>query len=337
MRLSVLDQSPIRKGGSPIDAVRESIELAKRCERLGYHRYWVAEHHSSQGLADASPEILIARIAAETESIRVGSGGVMLSHYSSLKVAEQFRMLEALSPGRIDLGIGRAPGSDRRTAEALSVGPGALGIEHYPDQLMDLYGWLSNTLPTAHPYQQIRAMPAGESIPELWLLGSSAVSAQYAAELGWRYCFAHFINQDGGERFMQFYRDNFEPSPIVPEPEGAVGVSATVAETDEEAEHLSWSRWAWRLKSRLGLAEGGIPSPEEAKAYKYSEPELDFIAYSRHQSVYGSPGHVADRLMEVAERYKVDELVVVTITYDFEARKRSYELLAREFNLEPRS
>jgi luciferase family oxidoreductase group 1 len=336
MRLSVLDQSPIRKGGTPEQAVRESIELAKHCDRLGYHRYWVAEHHNSQGLAGASPEVLIARLAAETEHIRVGSGGVMLSHYSPLKVAEQFRMLEALTPGRIDLGVGRAPGSDRLTAGALAAGPGALGIDHYPDQLMDLYGYLTNTLPGEHPFRGIRAMPAGESMPELWLLGSSAASARYAAELGWRFSFAHFINQDGGERYMQLYRDNFEPSPVLAQPEASIGVSATVAETDEEAEHLSWSRWAWRLKTRLGLAEGGIPSPEEARSFTYSEPELDYIAYARHQSIFGSPGHVADRLLELAARYQVDELVVVTITYDFGARKRSYELLAEAFNLEPR-
>jgi len=334
--LSVLDQSPIRSGGTPAQALRESIELAQLCDRLGYRRYWIAEHHNSGGLASASPEILIAEIASRTKEIRVGSGGVMLTHYSPLKVAEQFRMLEALHPGRIDLGLGRAPGSDRRTAEVLAYGTRPLGIEHYPDQLLDLYGFLTDHFPPGHEFAGMHAMPIGETIPELWLLGSSPASARYAAELGWRFCWAHFINPEGGERYVQEYRDTFQPSPVLAAPAVSVGVSATCADTDEEAEHLSWSRWAWRLGTQRG-ARGGIPSPEEAKAVHYSEPELDFIAFSRHRSIFGSPGHVKDRLLEVARRFGADELVVVTITYDFEARKRSYELLAEAFELTPRS
>ncbi|OAI39171.1 hypothetical protein AYO38_08090 [bacterium SCGC AG-212-C10] len=330
--LSVLDQSPVRRGGTPAQAIRESMELAQLCDRLGFKRYWIAEHHSSGGLASASPEILIAEVAARTERIRVGSGGVMLSHYSPLKVAEQFRMLEALHPGRIDLGLGRAPGSDTRTARALAHGPGQLGIEHYPDQLMDLYGYLSGDLPADHPFTGITASPQGETMPELWLLGSSAMSAQYAAELGFGFCYAHFINPDGGERAMQLYRDRFEPSPVVPEPMGAIGVSVTCAETDDEAEHLSWSRWNWRIAANHG-GRGGIPSPEEAKAFAYTEPELDYITYMRGRSIHGSPGLVRDRLLEVGEEYGVEEFIIVTITYDFEARKRSYELLAKEFGL----
>jgi luciferase family oxidoreductase group 1 len=333
--LSVLDQSPIRRGGTPAQALRETIELAQLCDRLGYRRYWIAEHHSSGGLASASPEILIAEIASRTKEIRVGSGGVMLTHYSPLKVAEQFRMLEALHPGRIDLGLGRAPGSDRRTAEVLAYGHQPLGIEHYPDQLLSLYGFLTDHFPPGHEFAGLHAMPTGETVPELWLLGSSPASAQYAAELGWPFCWAQFINPEGGERHVQAYHDTFQPSPLLEEPRVAVGVSATCAETDEEAEHLSWSRWAWRLNSQRGL-QGGIPSPEEAKAVQYTEPELDFIAFSRHRSIFGSPGHVKDRLLEVAQQFAADELVIVTITYDFEARKRSYELLAEAFELTPR-
>lgn len=334
--LSALDQSPIRSGGTPAQAVRETVELARYCDALGYTRYWIAEHHNSGGLASASPEILIAHVAAATSGIRVGSGGVMLTHYSALKVAEQFRMLEALHPGRIDLGLGRAPGSDRRTAEALSPIGKQLPVDQYPAQLLDLKGYLRGDLPADHPHHGIRAMPAGETMPDLWLLGSSPASAQYAAELGWGFCWAHFINPEGGERIVQAYRDNFEPSDMFSEPRVAVAISATVAETDEEAELLSWSRWAWRLQSQQGRG-GGIISPREAMSLTYTEPELDFIAFARTRSNFGSPGTVAARIRDIAADFATNEVMVVTITYDFEARKRSYELLASEMGLAPRS
>lgn len=333
--LSVVDQSPIRKGGSPAQAVRETVELARHCDTLGYTRYWIAEHHNSGGLASASPEILIGHVAANTRGIRVGSGGVMLTHYSALKVAEQFRMLEALHPGRIDLGLGRAPGSDRRTAEALSPIGKQLPVDQYPGQLLDLEGYLRGELPEDHPYHGIRAMPSGDSMPQLWLLGSSPASAQYAAELGWGFCWAHFINPESGEKVVQAYRENFEPSDMFNEPRTAVAISATVAETDEEAELLSWSRWAWRLQSQQGRG-GGILSPEEAQSLTYTEPELDFIAFARTRSNFGSPGTVAARIREIADDFATNEVMVVTITYDFEARKRSYELLAHEMGLTPR-
>jgi luciferase family oxidoreductase group 1 len=330
--LSVLDQSPIRKGGSASDALRETLELASHADRLGYRRYWVAEHHSSGALASASPEILISAIADRTQRIRVGSGGVMLSHYSPLKVAEQFKMLSALHPGRIDLGVGRAPGSDRRTANALAAGPGRLGLEHYPDQLLDLYGFLADDLPRQHPFFGVKAMPASESMPELWVLGSSDTSADYAAELGWGFSFAHFINPETGDGAIQRYREQFQPSPVLQEPLASIGVSVTCAETDEEAERLSWSRWCWRIAGNRAQG-GGIPSPEEAVAFPYTEPERDYIAFMRTRSIFGSPGVVRERLLELGEQYGVDEFVVVTITYDFAARLRSYELLAEEFGL----
>jgi luciferase family oxidoreductase group 1 len=330
VRLSVLDQSPVRGGGTPVDAIRETLELAELADRLGYHRYWLAEHHNSNGLASASPEVLIGHVASRTQRLRVGSGGVMLSHYSPLKVAEQFRMLEALHPGRIDLGVGRAPGSDGRTARALAAGPGQLGIERYPDQLVDLYGYLADDLPADHPFAGIRAMPAGPTVPELWLLGSSGVSADYAAELGWSFCFAHFINPEGGEAVVRKYRERFEPSPILDGPRASIGVSVTCADDDDEAERLSWSRWCWRIAANHGN-RGGILSPEEAMAFPYTEAERDYIAYMRANSIWGSPARVRDRLEELGAAYGVDEFVIVTITHDFAARKRSYELLAKEF------
>jgi luciferase family oxidoreductase group 1 len=331
--LSVLDQSPIRRGGTARQAVMETLELARAADRLGYHRYWIAEHHNSSGLASASPEILIAEVASRTERIRVGSGGVMLTHYSALKVAEQFRMLETLHPGRIDLGVGRAPGSDTQTMRALEHGPGKLPIDAYPEQLMDLYGWVAKDMPPEHQFGKVRAMPEGETVPELWVLGSSTTSATYAAELGWSFCFAHFIQQERGELAMRYYREQFEPSPVFEAPRASIAVSATVAETDEEAEYLSWSRWGWRLMNQRGAGLAGIPSPEEAMAYSYTAPERDYLEFAKSRSIYGSPARVADRLAQLGEAYGVDEFVVVTVVHDFAKRVRSYELLAGAFGL----
>src|SRR5881296_4587329 len=193
LSLGVLDQSPVRSGGSVADALHETLDLAELCDRLGYRRYWLAEHHSTKGLAGSSPEVLIGQVAARTSRMRVGSGGVMLQHYSPLKVAESFRVLETLFPGRIDLGIGRAPGSDRLTAQALAHGPGALGIEYFPNQIADLIGFLHNQVAPDHAFAAIRAMPVGPSAPEVWLLGSSAESASFAAHFGTAFSFAHFI------------------------------------------------------------------------------------------------------------------------------------------------
>ena len=333
LKLSVLDQSPVRKGGTPAQAIAETIELAALCDQLGYHRYWLAEHHGTS-LASATPEILIARVAAETERIRVGSGGVMLTHYAPLKVAEQFRMLETLYPGRIDLGVGRAPGSDMRTARALADGHPVTDVERYPEQLMDLYGFLSGNIPAHHPHYGIRAQPAGETMPELWMLGSTRASAHYAAQLGWAFCFAHFISQEGPETVLKEYEAAFQPSPFLARPRTAIGVAATCAETDEQAEHLSWSRWGGRIVTRGRGQQGvGVIPPEEAMALDFSEPELDYLAYLRQTSIYGSPGTVRGRLEDLADLYGTDELVLVTITYDFEARKQSHRLLASEFGL----
>ena len=332
MLLSVLDQSPVRKGGTARQAVLETLELARAADRLGYSRYWLAEHHNAGGLASATPEVLIAEVASRTERIRVGSGGVMLTHYSPLKVAETFRMLEALHPGRIDLGVGRAPGSDTITARALATGPGQLGIEHYPEQLFDVYSYLSGDFPADHPYRHIQAMPRGETMPELWVLGSSTASAEYAAELGWSFCHAHFINPDTAEAAIDLYRRRFQPSPVLPAPRVSIGVSATVAETRAEAERLSWSRWAWRLMASRGFRDG-IPTPEEAMAFDFSDPERDYLDHVRSRSIYGTAPEVRDRLEAFSRSFGVEEFVIVTITHDFGARVRSYELLAAECGL----
>ena len=336
MRLSVLDQSPIRDGGTPAQAVAETLELARLADRLGYHRYWLAEHHSSQGLAGTVPEILIGRVASETRDIRVGSGGVMLSHYAPLKVAETFRMLETLYPGRIDLGIGRAPGSDQRTASALQHGPGALGIEHFPAQIAELMGFLADELPANHPFAGVHAMPTGEGLPEFWLLGSSDQSAAYAAYFGCAFSFAHFISDEGGPAVMEAYRQHFRSVRRLAAPQGSIGVFVLCAETEEAALRLAASRDLWRLRLDQGIL-GPIPRIEEALAYPYSEGELARVAYNRRRQIVGTPDQVRERLTALASAYAVEELVVVSICFDFAARMRSYELLAEAFGVGRRS
>ncbi len=333
--LGVLDQSPIRAGGTPAQAIAETIELAQYCEQLGYHRYWLAEHHNAEGLAGTAPEILIARIAAATTAIRVGSGGVMLSHYSALKVAETFRMLETLYPGRIDLGIGRAPGSDPRTAQALRHGPGALPIEYFPAQIADLLAYLNDAVPPDHPFAGVRAMPVGPTVPEFWVLGSSDQSAAYAAHFGLPFSFAHFITERMGPEIMQAYRDSYRPSAAYPKPRGSIGVFVLCADTEAEAERLAASRDLWRLRLDQGIISP-VPSVEEALAYPYSDAERARIAYNRRRQIVGTPEQVKARLLELGARYGVDEFVIVSICYDFAARKRSYELIAEAFSLERR-
>jgi luciferase family oxidoreductase group 1 len=333
MRLSVLDQIPIPNGSNAREAIDETFRLAELADQLGYHRYWLAEHHNTSSLACPAPEVMIPQVAARTQRIRVGSGGVMLTHYSPLKVAEAFHLIEALHPGRIDLGVGRAPGSDGRTARALAQGPGVLGIEHYPEQLLDLYGYLAADLPPEHPFNGVRAMPEGVGLPELWLLGSSTVSATYAAEIGWGFSFAQFISPEVGEAVIRNYRERFHPSPVLQEPHANMGVSVTCAETEAEAKDLCWSRWCWRIMRNRGL-DGGIPSVHEARSFPYNERELEYVEYMQGISIYGTPQQCRERLEAIGRLYDVDEIVVLTITHDPAARRRSYELIAGAFDLE---
>ena len=334
LTLSVLDQSPVRQGVTPRDALLETIELARHCDALGYRRYWLAEHHATPALAGSAPEIMIARVAAETSHIRVGSGGVMLSHYSSLKVAEQFRMLETLHPGRIDLGIGRAPGSDQLTAAALAHGPGALGIEHFPNQIADVIGYLEHTIPGEHPFSRIQLMPDGETLPEIWILGSSDQSAIFAAYFGRAFSFAHFISDEGGPQIMAAYKAQFRPSGMLPAPQASVGAFVICAESEKRAQYLAASRDLSRLRSRQGILQP-FPPPEEALAYPYTEIERRFVEHSRQRQIVGTPDVVKAQIEALAARYGVDEIVVLTITHDYQARKRSYALLAEAFGLAP--
>lgn len=332
LKLSVLDQSPIRSGGTAADAIRETLELAELTDRLGFRRYWLAEHHSSAGLAGSAPEVLIGQVAARTKNIRVGSGGVMLSHYASLKVAENFRVLETLFPGRIDLGIGRAPGSDQLTARALADGATQRRIELFPEQISDLMEFLHDSVPTDHRFHGVRAMPAGPTAPEVWLLGSSAESASYAAHFGLAFSFAHFINANGGPQITRSYAEYFRPSRFEAEPRASVGVFVICADTEAEAQRLAKSRQLAMVRLYTGQPMP-YPSVEEAERHLYTDYERSIIEHARGRTIVGTPEQVRERLEALAAAYDVGEVVVVTITHDFGARKRSYELLASVFEL----
>ena len=256
LKLGVVDQSPVRTGGTAADALRETLELARIAERLGYSRYWLAEHHSTNSFAGSSPAVLIPRVASVTRDIRVGSGGVMLSHYSPLQVAENFRTLEALFPGRVDLGIGRAPGGDARTALALQYGRGRIDVDRFPQQVEDLVGWLSDGFDDGHPWRRVRAMPRAQSVPELWMLGSGGSSAFYAAELGCGFSFAQFISGQDGAGQVRHYRERFRPSAWRAEPAASVGLGVICAETQGQAQRLASSLELWRMRIMHGRDRG---------------------------------------------------------------------------------
>jgi len=332
IRLSVLDQSPVRSGYSAKTAIEETIELAKLTDKLGYYRYWVAEHHNSTGLTGSAPEILLARLGAETKNIRLGSGGVMLSHYSPYKIAEIFNFLETLYPGRIDLGIGRAPGSDQITAHALAYGNQPRGPREYPSQVQDLMSFLADDLPDGHPLAQVHATPVPEKTPDIWMLGSSDQSAQMAAHFGTPFSFAHFITDEQGPQIMKMYRDGFEPSTVSQSPEGNIGIFLICADTDEEAMRLAASRDLWRTRLDTGHI-GPVPTVDEALAHTYTPQEEARRKFHQRRNIIGSPATVRKKLLDTLSRYEVNEAVVVTITHSFEARCKSYELLADVFDL----
>jgi len=331
MRLSVLDQSPVISGHTPAQAIHETIRLARAAEALGYHRYWLAEHHAITALGDPCPEILLTRIAAETSRMRVGTGGVLLPYYSPFKVAEQFRMLEALYPGRIDLGIGRAPGGDRITAMAITGGhyPDA---DNFPDQVQYLVAYLDRALPPGHPFAGVTVMPAGSTAPQVWLLGSSDYSGALAAQLGLRFAFAHFISADGGDVVMREYKRRYRPSPRGPEAAALLCVFAVCAETAKEAERLTASINLRRLNMDYGV-NAPVPNHDEAASYPYTDADRRRIAHHARRLVHGTPERVRQQLLELQALFQADELMIITITGDYESRLRSYELLADAFEL----
>ena len=330
IRLGVLDQSPIGRGETAADALAHSTALAKRCEALGYHRYWVAEHHASNTLASSSPEILITRLAGETERIRVGSGGVMLSHYSPYKVAENFRLLETLFPGRIDLGVGRAPGSDGLTAAALAYG-NRLGIEFYPAKVKDMVAFVSGREPLTEAFRNLKATPATATVPEVWMLGSSFDSAAYAARFGLAYSHAHFIAPQPAVAALQQYREQFAPEHLAA-PYSSVGVFAIVAEDEQRAELFLRLRELVRMRRDRGV-RGPPPTLEEAASHPFTDAELAQMRGKRSRQIVGTPARVKADIEGLLAETQADEVIVLTITPTFADRVRSYELLAAAFGL----
>jgi luciferase family oxidoreductase group 1 len=326
----VLDQSPISEGSSGAQALHNSLELARLADRLGYERYWVAEHHGGPMLAGPSPEALIGPLAAATERIRVGSGGVMLPYYSPLKVAETFSVLAALFPGRIDLGLGRAPGTDQITAIALQRDRRQLPPDDFPQQLVELLGYLDGSIPPDHPFARLAAtLPGRPEGPEPWLLGSSRDSALWAAELGLPYAFADFINPRGAE-IAALYRERFAEHEHRGRPRTAVAVWVVCADSDEEAQRLASSaRMTFTLLRRGQLI--AVPPPEKAVRFLQSEQRIEAAPRSERRAIIGTPASAAEQLRDVVSSYGAEEAIVVTITYDHDARARSYELLAEAF------
>ncbi|HEY4894812.1 MAG TPA: LLM class flavin-dependent oxidoreductase [Solirubrobacteraceae bacterium] len=331
LRLSVLDQSPISEGSSGAQALANTLDLARLADRLGYHRYWVAEHHGGPMLAGPSPEALIGPIAAATSRIRVGSGGVMLPHYSPFKVAETFSLLAGLFPGRIDLGLGRAAGTDPLTTFALQRDRRQAGADDFLQQLAELLGYLEDSLPQDHPFARLaKTLPGIPEQPEPWLLGSSQQSAVWAAELGLPYAFADFINPRGAE-IAALYRERFaEHEHAGLHPRTAVAVWVICADSDEEARRLAASgRMTFTLLRRGRLI--AVPPPEQAVRFLAAEEGRPDGTRAERRAVVGAPATVRDELREVVERYGAEEAIVVGITYEHEARRRSYELIAEAF------
>ncbi len=333
LTLSVLDQSPIRSGGSASEALDETLRLAQYTESLGYTRFWVAEHHGSASFAGCSPEVLLARIGAHTRRIRLGSGGVMLSHYSPYKVAENFLLLQALYPHRIDIGLGRAPGSDSPTAAALAYGS-PIGVEYFRSKLMDLMAFVLGEPAATSAFRRVKASPRTDAVPEFWLLGSSEQSALYAAELGMRYSIAHFLNPKESHTLAEIYRAHFRPSATLAAPQVNVAVFVLCAPTEEEAQALGLTRDIWRLGLERG-EPGPLPSIEEARATVLTEDEKQLIARRRQHALCGTPAKVGTQLRDLARRHDTQELVILSNCHDFSQRLQSYALLAQEFGLSP--
>lgn len=325
--LSVLDVAPVASGSSPGDALRNSLELVKLTERLGYHRYWVAEHHNMPGIASSAPAVLVAHLASVTSIIRVGSGGVMLPNHPPLAVAEQFGMLEALHPGRIDLGIGRAPGTDPTTARALRGEARSLGGDEFPSEFGELLGFFHGSFPEGHPYRRVHAVPGEGDLPDLWLLGSSDYSARVAGVLGLPFSFAHHFSPANTLPALAVYRESFRPSATLAEPYAMVAVNVVCSDSDEEA-----ARQAAPLAlAFLQVAHGRpapLPSPEEAERYRYTDGERAIVQSRLASQVAGSPSTVRAGLEELAAATGADELMISTMMHGHADRLRSYELVA---------
>lgn len=330
-KLSVLDLSFVTSQTPPSAALAHTIALAQAADRLGYARFWLAEHHSMASIASSAPDIMIGRIAAATQTIRVGSGGVMLTNHAPLVVAERFKTLEALFPGRLDLGLGRAPGTDQVTSYALRRRLDAREGDDFLERLQELLLWESRGFPEGHPFQKVVAMPDDTPLPPIWLLGSSDYSARLAARIGVGYAFASHFSDFDAQAPMLAYREGFEPSGSLAAPHSILAVAAVVAETDKEAERLAATydlHWLRRARGEMKP----LPSPEEALAHPWTVEERAYVARRRQRLYVGAPDRVAARLREVAGATRADEIMVTSSIFDPAARLRSYELLMQGWN-----
>jgi luciferase family oxidoreductase group 1 len=332
VRFSILDLCPVSSGSSVGSALRASMQLATRADELGFHRYWVAEHHNMPGIASSSPAVLLGHLAMVTKRIRLGSGGVMLPNHAPLAIAEQFGMLEALHPQRIDLGIGRAPGTDPLTARALR-GTRLAESDDFVARFGELLGFFRNSFPPEHPYSRIVSVPGLGSEPTIWILGSSDYGAQLAGQLGMPYSFAHHFAGGGTELALGAYRRSFEPG-ILPAPYSMIGVGVVCAETEDEARFLAGASALSFLNLRLGRPSR-MPTPEEAAQRKYTVAEQEVIDQRLQHTIIGTPMQVKDRLLSLGEQMGVDELMLTTATHNPVDRIRSFELIADALGLSP--
>ena len=334
--LSVLDLSPVTTATPGSLALRNSLDLARLADRLGYKRYWVAEHHNLANIASSAPEIMIGQIAAATSAIRVGSGGVMLPNHAPLMVAERFKVLEALFPGRIDLGLGRAPGTDPVTSYALRARQDPREGDDFLERFQELLLLERGGFPEGHPFRKVHAVPADVALPPIWLLGSSGYSAELAAAVGMGFAFAHHFADYDATSAMLSYREHFKPSATFPEPYAILGAAIIVADSDAQAERIASS--ADLHYARRGKGEyAPLASPDEAAAYPYAPIDRERIAHQRNRLIVGGIETVMKRLLPLIEATRADEIMVTTMVYDHAARRHSYELLAQAFGVAPRS
>ncbi|MZQ82016.1 MsnO8 family LLM class oxidoreductase [Paenibacillus sp. 5J-6] len=331
-KLGILDQSQIGEGRTAASALAETTELAQEADKLGYSRYWVSEHHASQALAHSSPEVLIAHLAAKTNRIRLGSGGIMMPHYSAYKVAENFRLLEALHPGRIDVGLGRAPGGMPISTRALQEGK-YTSVDQYPQQVADLTGYLYDSLPPSHRFAALHASPIIETAPEIWLLGSSYDSARIAADQGAAFGFAQFFGNADCEQALRIYREHFKPSILNEKAHSLAAIMVICADTEEEAKRLASSSDLFFLSLGRGALLPSFPSAETATNYPYTPGDLAMIQERQHKRVVGTPEQVKAQMIKLNEAYQADELMVVSPIHDVAARIHSYRLLAEVFDM----
>lgn len=331
LKLSILDQTPIRRGSTAREALQESVQLIKMADEMGYTRYWVSEHHNIATLACAAPEVLLARLGADTKRIRLGSGGIMLPNHSALKVAENFRLLEGLYPGRVDLGLGRAPGGDRLTASLLNPS-NSFDPQEYIEQIVSLKAFLNDDVTPETVHEKVKAIPRIQTAPELWMLTSSGESAYLAAHFGMALSFAQFINPVGGPEAVGQYRKRFKASNELSHPYASVGIFAFCGETEEKAAQVQ-AVMDYRLLSITKGQMDEAPSYESIKSYKYSADELRYVQYNRQRMIVGTGALVKEKMLSLARDFQVDEIVVATFADSAEDRLRSYESLADIFDL----